>query len=87
MKKPGKKRIEEVAKKLFAIWLGSEIVTLGMAQPYAQLAFTRMAKYVLTELQPSASAARWPKSTFKPIRAKAPGPKSCKVVRGKTVCK
>lgn len=76
MKKPSKKRIDEVAAKLCNIFHNVPNTNPFAASP-CRRDWRRVAAFVLTELQVA------PPLTV----GRAPNPKSCKVVRGKTVCK
>ena len=92
MSKPTKKRIEQVAarlRKVFREGAGLTCEKWRTTAAYNRANWRRVARFALTELQPTLGdndKARWPKSTLKPVRAK-PVAKSCKLVRGKAVCK
>ena len=78
MKKPSKERIDEVAKKLFFVFYREQLkhAELEAAWGYKfNPGFHRMAKLVLTELQPV------------PALHSVPVAKSCKLVHGKAVCR
>jgi hypothetical protein len=88
MKKPDKKRIDEVAAKLRSVYHNMPKLGNFENSPCCH-DWRRLAKFVLTDLQPAHDdndKARWPKSTLRPVRG-TPAVKSCKIVRGKTVCK
>jgi hypothetical protein len=74
MKKPSKKRIDEVAAKLRDVFHNVPRANPFETSP-CRRDWRRVAAFVLTELQ-----------TAPPLQA-APAVKSCKVVRGKKVCK
>ena len=97
MAKPTKKRIDEVAAKLYAAF-----GNVDWAHCCYKTGWRRVAKYVLTELQPSddykmppfmgeaayrGALARRLATKRRNPRLGVAGPKFCKLVRGKAVCK
>ena len=77
--KLSKKRIETVAGKLRDVLLEGT-PKVSWRDTVFKADWCRVATFVLTEFPTTPKAPRWPKSTAKPI-------KSCRVVRGKQVCK
>ena len=83
-----KKRVEEVAEKLFYAWMGSDFLSWNAC--ICQPSFRRVAKVTLLELHPQLKAAvRWPKpaTLLRGVQAKSNKAKSCKPVGGKKVCR
>jgi len=77
MTKPTKKRIDEVAERLFAVVDGAKgpySINWSKLCGRQQDAWRHLAKYVLTE------------PGLLPRKTTMPKPKSCKIVRGKAVC-
>jgi hypothetical protein len=88
MAKPTKKRIDEVAKKLFFAARENrahpKLLDFVWRRGAGKLdtPFHRMAKYVLTELQPAES-----KTGYKVVERPAKQPKACRIDGGKRVCR